>query len=1359
VLRATAGQILVNDALPEDLRDYSRVLDKDGMKALMRQVAQKYPDRYRDISKRLADLGRYAASESGGYSFGIEHMAKTKAGRKYEEQVRKRVTEILNNPGLSPEERNKRLIHAAGSVQTQQMKEVYEEALAAGNPIALQVASGARGNKANVASLLGTGDLLYTDHRDNVMPLPVLHNYSQGLRPMEYWAGAYGARRGLTAVKFSTRDAGFLGKQLNQIAHRLMVVNGDDPREGLPMRGLPVDTDDPDNEGALLAHDVGGYRRNTVLTPKILKALGRAGHDRILVRSPAVGGSPDGGVYARDVGVREYGVLPGRGEQVGLTAAQALSEPVSQGQLGAKHGGGVAGQDRIVGGFAAINQLIQTPARFKGGATHATKDGTVERVEPAPAGGQNVWVDGEQHYVPPGAELKVKRGDHVEAGDVLTNGWPDHSVIAEHKGLGEGKRYFINSMREAMRESGMTVNRRNVELLARGLVNYVRMTDEYDDHVPDDVVPYATLEHAYVPRDTAVRGRPGPSIAGQYLESPVLHYTIGTKVRPSVLRELKRFGVEEVVTHPEPPPFVPESVRGMSVLHHDPDWMTRMYGSGLKSSLLQAVHRGGTSDELGTSFVPGLARSVDFGRVGLVRSPQPGTPLPPEGTPFPEAGVRPKALLDLNTVKQPERKKTWASGLGALLKLSADRATQAREARELIAKVAADMAPPEPPAPKEPPAPGPTWGGAMGAAGGAGAGVGAGGQPPPPPPPEPGGMGDAMMRSARQGVEGPPQGNLPGGWKPAPPPGQPATTPGHVHPARQDAFRGYGQAPVTGGHEYALEGGMLDRMDSPEQLAAFVEGGGFGGLPGQAVRFGSVFNPAAVGTLTSGSPYAPGEYGTPGQELPWTRATQTMTPPAPGSPWGPGGGPPAPEPEPPPAAPDKPDVAPGPIRKWVAENPGGALAAGLGGLLGGGVLAKALQTKLPGFLSNRPEDMGRIGRALSKVPVLRTLLTISPPGTPPPGTPVPPAVPGAKPGVLSRLFNNPVGRTLGRVVNNPFTRTALRGLGPAAMGLDALGVLDAAFNGQPGALRQKGLADAQQAAEIITDPGWIKTPLGFIQKVFTPFSNINSTYQTLAEAKEVHDYYMQAQERLKRSEVGTLNSAEYRNLRLDDLAKTRPLTRAEQQEYDSNLTQIRRLTPIRDELIAKARRENPAAANLLVWGLKNNAGKAGLAREQAAARDQAQDPLIVGEFEKARAAFDARGDRSTTFDASPEYRAILEKFERVRDYHNRLRNGQIGVMSRPGPLGQYAAPAQNWERFVNEFAPAEAWESDHERMERKQRADEKARGEAWKSWGDDPVKAVNPFDPGTPGLGGVIRPGRPTLPAPPPGPASPDGDW
>jgi hypothetical protein len=120
------------------------------------------------------------------------------------------------------------------------------------------------------------------------------------------------------------------------------------------------------------------------------------------------------------------------------------------------------------------------------------------------------------------------------------------------------------------------------------------------------------LEHAYAPRDGSLKLSPQKAL-GRYLERPYLHYTIGTRVRPSMLKDLDEFGVGEVEVHDEPPPFEPEMVRATGALQHDPDWQTRMYSSYLKTGLLKAVHRGGTSNRQGSSsFVPSLAEGVHF---------------------------------------------------------------------------------------------------------------------------------------------------------------------------------------------------------------------------------------------------------------------------------------------------------------------------------------------------------------------------------------------------------------------------------------------------------------------------------------------------------------------------------------------------------------------------------------------------------------------------------------------------------------------------------------------------------------------------------------------------------------------------
>lgn len=619
MLKTTLGQLLVNEALPPEMRDYDRVLTKKTMSGLATELAKNHPEKYREVMKRLHDIGRDAGYTTNGLSFGLKDIKPTLAARHVQLRMQNQMRDIFADRRLDEKQRNVKLLELAQSAQQELLDKVYKEAEGQDNPLVHQIAGSGVGNKFQLNSILGA-DMQYLDHRGDPIPIPVLRGYSQGLRPVEYFAGAFGTRKGVIDLKTATADAGFYGKQLAQMTHRLLVTADDDDdtdeerRMAAEERGYPTDVDDPDNEGALLARAVGPYKRNTILTPKILRDLKESGAKDILVRSPIVGGPGDGGVYAKDVGYREKGRLPPVGDYVGIAAAQALSEPVTQSQISSKHSGGVGGAGAI-SGFKALNALVQVPKKYPDGAAHAQLDGRVQEIRPAPQGGYYVQINGQDHYVPTERELAVKKGDELEAGDVISNGMPNPAEIVRHKGIGEGRRYFVQAMRQVMGNSGITAHRRNIELLARGLVNHVRLTDEYGDYVPDDVVPYSAIERNWTPREGSVAAAPN-SLSGHYLEKPVLHYSIGTKIGKNVLTNLNKYGVKTVQAHKEPPPFQPEMVRGMANISNDPDWMTRMLGSYQEKGLMNSVQRGLSSDTAGSSYVPALAQGEQFGVTG-----------------------------------------------------------------------------------------------------------------------------------------------------------------------------------------------------------------------------------------------------------------------------------------------------------------------------------------------------------------------------------------------------------------------------------------------------------------------------------------------------------------------------------------------------------------------------------------------------------------------------------------------------------------------------------------------------------------------------------------------------------------------
>jgi hypothetical protein len=424
---------------------------------------------------------------------------------------------------------------------------------------------------------------------------------------------------------------------MSQAVHRLVVSGIDD--DSSIGRGLPVTTDDGDNDGALLAKDYGPYTRNTYITPKIRKDLASKGFDEILVRSPISSGAKDGGLLARDLGERHYGRLAEVGQFANLSASNAIGEAVTQAMLNSKHNAMIKPSDLEdidsdeyqLSGFEQIDKVLNPSGEQRGFAVHADADGRVGVMRPAPQGGNYVTIGLTQHYLPPGAKFKFNQGDVVEAGDQLTEGLADHAAVTRYQGIGEGRRRAMQSMAQALKANGQKGHRRNLEVLARGLVDRIRMTEEFGDYIPDDVIPYHRLEAEWQPRETAVTLR-SDRAQDKFLESPVLHYSIGTKIRPSIIKTLQKHGVNEILVNDTPPPFEPEVVRAVDLMQTDPDWMSRQLGGHSRRSLDESILRGRSSDTSGTSYIGARAELTSFNRgnnVIKLDAPVSGQPIIP----------------------------------------------------------------------------------------------------------------------------------------------------------------------------------------------------------------------------------------------------------------------------------------------------------------------------------------------------------------------------------------------------------------------------------------------------------------------------------------------------------------------------------------------------------------------------------------------------------------------------------------------------------------------------------------------------------------------------------------------------------
>ncbi len=589
---------MLQEAVPAELQEaLPSEFDKKGLQNFFQALAEKAPDQYVEVLQRLMNIGAAAGTEYGGVaSLRLKDLRPPPAIKRLRDQLRQQVHTITQDPDLGVEEKNAKIRELVGGQMDAIHKAVQEEAGKEGSAFALSIQKGYRGSPTQLTQLL-FGDLLMSDHRGRTMPIVGLHGYGQGVTPMEYWGGAYASRKGFYDVQFATARSGYLAKLVSQSAQRVRITEDDCGTA----HGLPYEGNDPDNIGSVLARDEGSFKAGTVVTKELLPKL--AGRE-VMLRNAATCDTAQG-ICKRCAGQRDQGRFPAMGSFVGISSARILTEPLTQMGLASKHVGGTGkATDDELSAFDEINQFLQVPQVFIGGAALSPVDGKVTKVAPAPQGGFNVHVGETQVHVPDGRAVRVNPGDEVTAGDMLSDGVPSPAEIAHYKGIGAGRRYFIRQFSDLLKQHGVPSHRRNVDTVARAFFDHVRVTSPQGvgNYELGDTASYSELQKNWQPRPGSVEVSADDAV-GRYLERPEHYFTIGTRITKPVARELKAAGFRRVLVHQEAPGFEPEVTRLMAHPAMDPDWKVRLAGFGLKTSLLAAATKGSVSEPDSTSPV------------------------------------------------------------------------------------------------------------------------------------------------------------------------------------------------------------------------------------------------------------------------------------------------------------------------------------------------------------------------------------------------------------------------------------------------------------------------------------------------------------------------------------------------------------------------------------------------------------------------------------------------------------------------------------------------------------------------------------------------------------------------------------
>ena len=222
------------------------------------------------------------------------------------------------------------------------------------NSIYIMAFSGARGNLSQVRQLVGMRGLM-ADFNGQIIDLPIVTNFREGLTVTDYIISSYGARKGLVDTALRTADSGYLTRRLVDVAQSIIVRQKDcKTQNGIQLtevrhgNNLVVSLEERilgrrlafPMTFLLKTSSLDKYKEEEV-DSTLAKAIVNEKISSVIVRSPLTCLSRRSVCQYCYGWNLAYGNLINLGEAVGIIAAQSIGEPGTQLTMRTFHTGGV----------------------------------------------------------------------------------------------------------------------------------------------------------------------------------------------------------------------------------------------------------------------------------------------------------------------------------------------------------------------------------------------------------------------------------------------------------------------------------------------------------------------------------------------------------------------------------------------------------------------------------------------------------------------------------------------------------------------------------------------------------------------------------------------------------------------------------------------------------------------------------------------------------------------------------------------------------------------------------------------------------------------------------------------------------
>ncbi len=576
----TAGALFLKHAMPtEEAKKRFNIhapLTKKNMSVLVNMLLEHGgPDAAEHINK-LGHTFFNKATEIGASTPLSDYINESDERQAIIREYDYKVQQIKGS-GKSKADINADLGNLTGGYNKKIEKQNLDYLLSRNSTAAKMANTGARGNPAQLATGTST-PLMSLNVKGELVPLVIKHSFAEGMSPAEHIALSYMGRASTVLSQLSTALPGALFKRLSPtVFHEVITIDDCKTHNGI--------LKDVNDKKAVLGRFEAGTNR---LIDETYQNELASSKKQVKIRSSLTCEAHEG-VCKKCFGLMANGKMPNIGENIGVIAAQSVSEVLTQAMLGTKHKATVG--ERKGNAYEQASNILNNPTEnFKDEATISLNNGKVTKVAVTPLGDTLVYVDETKHFVPIAQTVSVKEGDKVFQGDRLSTGTINPRKLVSLRGMGAGREYLANELRGIY---GSGLDPRHFEVIARNLIKYVQVKDPGETgYLPGDKIDINQIAKHLQHNSGTVKI---DDARGKVLAKGQFEVTPGTLLDDDHIRVLKDNGVTHLTVSPtglRVTPLVP-GLQTTKLL--DKNWISKLSFSKLKDTITQAAALGESS--------------------------------------------------------------------------------------------------------------------------------------------------------------------------------------------------------------------------------------------------------------------------------------------------------------------------------------------------------------------------------------------------------------------------------------------------------------------------------------------------------------------------------------------------------------------------------------------------------------------------------------------------------------------------------------------------------------------------------------------------------------------------------------------